>query len=151
MTAWPKNGRGVGRRGRRDCIEKMAGRFEGFEMKQIPTIRQRRVAELVREELAEIIEFEVEDPRLRGITVTDVEMTGDLRLAKVYFTIMGGEEEYEEAFLALGKARGFLRTTLAERVRLRYVPALEFYRDDLLEQARRIDELLEKLHSEPSP
>ncbi len=118
-------------------------------MKHMPTIRQRRVAELVREELAQILEFEVEDPRLRGITVTDVEMTGDLRMAKVYFTMIGGEEEYEEAFLALDRARGFLRTTLAARVRLRYVPALEFYRDDLLEQARRIDELLDKLHSEP--
>jgi ribosome-binding factor A len=117
-------------------------------MKRLPTIRQRRVAELVREELAQILEFEVEDPRLRGITVTDVEMTGDLRLAKVYFTTIGGEEEYEETFVALEKARGFLRTTLAARVRLRYVPDLEFFRDDLLDQARRIDELIEKIHRE---
>ncbi len=118
-------------------------------MKSLPTIRQRRVAELVREELAQILEFEVEDPRLSGITVTDVEMTGDLRLAKVYFTMIGdGDEEYEEAFTALEKARGFLRTTLAARVRLRYVPALEFYKDDLLEHARRIDEILEKIHHE---
>ncbi len=121
---------------------------EVTEMKNPPTIRQRRVAELVKEELAVLLELEVADPRLQFVNVTAVEITPDLRLAKVYVTTLDEEEEYPEVLAALEHARGFLRSSLASRIRLRRVPDLAFYVDDVLSKARRIDALLEQIRKE---
>ncbi len=117
-------------------------------MKNPPTIRQRRVAELLKEELAVLLELEVADPRLQFVNVTAVEVTPDLRLAKVYVTTLDEEESYPEVLEALDHARGFLRSSLAERIRLRRVPDLAFYVDDVLSRARRIDALLEQIQRE---
>ncbi len=117
-------------------------------MKNPPTIRQRRVAELLKEELAVLLELEVADPRLQFVNVTAVEVTPDLRLAKVYVTTLDEEESYPEVLEALDHARGFLRSSLAERIRLRRVPDLAFFVDDVLSRARRIDALLEQIQRE---
>ncbi len=117
-------------------------------MKNPPTIRQRRVAELLKEELAVLLELEVADPRLQFVNVTAVEVTPDLRWAKVYVTTLDEEESYPEVLEALDHARGFLRSSLAERIRLRRVPDLAFYVDDVLSRARRIDALLEQIQRE---
>ncbi len=117
-------------------------------MKNPPTIRQRRVAELLKEELAVLLELEVADPRLQFVNVTAVEVTPDLRLAKVYVTTLDEEETYPDVLEALDHARGFLRSSLAERIRLRRMPDLAFYVDDVLSKARRIDDLLEQIQHE---
>ena len=106
------------------------------------TRRQRRVAELVHRELGLLLMREVRDPRLADVTITEVRMTPDLLIARVYFTVLGGDEEARDALTALERANGFLRSSLANRVRLRSAPELAFELDNSAAYAQRIDELL---------
>jgi ribosome-binding factor A len=111
----------------------------------MPTRRQRRVAELVHRELSLLLLHEVRDPRLADVTVTALEVTPDLLIARVYFTVLGDQDEQQAALQALEHARGFLRTELAARVELRFVPDLEFRPDESLAYAQRIEELLDEI------
>jgi ribosome-binding factor A len=111
----------------------------------MPTRRQRRVAELVHRELSLLLLHEVRDPRLADVTITALEVTPDLLIARVYFTVLGDQEEKKAALEALEHARGFLRTELAARVELRFVPDLEFRPDESLAYAQRIEELLDEI------
>lgn len=111
----------------------------------MPTRRQRRVSELVHRELSSLLMFQARDPRLAEVTITAVEVTPDLLLARAHFTVLGGDAEEEEAQQALARASGFLRSELARRVRLRFVPELSFSLDKSAKYARRIDELLEQI------
>ena len=88
----------------------------------------------------------MEDPRLAGVTITAVKMTGDLQLASVYFRLYGGDEKAELAAKAgLERASGFLRRRVAESVEMRRVPNLRFFFDESVERGSRIEELLSKL------
>ena len=88
---------------------------------------------------------EVRDPRLAGITLTEVRVTPDLQIARVYYTVLGDAEEAKAAAVALQSAGGYLRTQLAAQVRLRLVPELVFQLDQSAEHGRRIDELLAQI------
>ncbi len=109
------------------------------------TRRQRRVSELIHRELGLLLLRQVRDPRLSGVTITSVEVTPDLLLARVRFSVLGEPEEEEEAMAAFQHAGGFLRTQLAARVQLRSAPELVFSVDKSTAYARRIDELLEQV------
>jgi ribosome-binding factor A len=109
------------------------------------TRRQRRVSELIHRELSLLLMREVRDPRLSDVTVTGVEITPDLLIAHVYFTVMGDADQGKQALAALEHAGGFLRTQLAGQVRLRFVPELIFDLDQSAEYGRRIDELLDQV------
>ena len=109
------------------------------------TRRQRRVSELIHRELSLLLLHEVRDPRLAGVTLTEVDVTPDLMIARIYLTVMGEEEARVQALKGLDHAKGFLRSQLASRVELRYVPELEFKLDKSADYARRIDELLDRL------
>ena len=111
----------------------------------MPTRRQRRVSELIHRELSLLLMRQVRDPRLAGVTITAVEITPDLQLARVYFSVLGEPEEEAEALAAFQHAGGFLRTELAARIQLRFVPELIFAVDKTSANARRIDELLEQV------
>lgn len=115
------------------------------------TRRQRRVAELIHRELSQLLMREVRDPRLSNVTITEVRVTPDLLLARVYFSVLGDAEAGEKALTALERAGGYLRTQLAERVSLRFAPELEFRLDTSAEYGRRIDELLDQIATENSP
>ena len=104
--------------------------------------RQRQVSELILEELSQVLENEVGDPRLAMVTITRVETTSDLRHSRVYFSTLGERKEREEALVALGGARGFLRSRLARGVSLQYVPEISFHLDDSLLYGQHIQELL---------
>lgn len=126
----------------------------------MPTRRQRRVSELVHRELSMLLMLEARDPRLSAITITGVEVTPDLLLARIHFTALGDADEEQQALTALEHANGYLRTELARRVRLRAIPELAFYVDRSAAHGRRIDELLAQLNedggadddgSEPAP
>jgi ribosome-binding factor A len=93
---------------------------------------------------------EARDPRLAHVTITAVDVTPDLLRARIHFTVMGGADEQDEAVLALEHAAGFLRSELASRVRLRFVPELVFEVDRSSEHGRRIDELLDQLAMDDS-
>lgn len=111
----------------------------------MPTRRQRRVSELVHRELSLLLMLEARDPRLVGVTITGVDVTPDLLLARVYFSVLGEEDEEKEALAGLKHAGGFLRSQLAGRVRLRSVPELAFVADKSAAYGQRIDELLQQV------
>ncbi len=112
------------------------------------TTYQYKVADLIQRVLSTVLQRESRDPRLVGVTITDVEVSQDLMHANIYYTHLGDLSETEEIQRALEKAAGFLRTELARRTRLRRVPELRFKYDDTLLRAKRIDELLEQISRE---
>lgn len=107
-------------------------------------IRPARVASVVREVVAYAITFEMKDPRITGVTVSDVEVTGDLREARV-FVHVHDPERVEGALKALRKGAGWLRRKVGERVRLRHTPRLDFRFDRSLDYGARIEERLREL------
>lgn len=104
--------------------------------------RPERLAETLREEIGEIVGYELSDPRLIAVTVTEVSVSDDMRDAKVYVTVDGSEAEIRSAMAALHKASGFVRQQLTLNLDLRHAPHLHFMRDTAGERAARIDELL---------
>src|SRR5947207_6316512 len=105
--------------------------------------RPERVADIIREEITQIVGYELEDPRLTMVTVTDVRVADDLRDASVYITVAGDEQEHDRALEALRHAAPFVRKQLGFALNLRHTPALHFVRDTVEEQAKRVDVLLE--------
>lgn len=112
------------------------------------TRRQRRVAELIHRELSLLLMREARDPRLAGVTVTEVRVSPDLMVARIYFTVLGEPDQDKEALAALDRAKGYLRTQLAGQVRLRSVPELIFELDTSAAYGQRIDELLAQIAEE---
>ena len=106
--------------------------------------RIKRVNNLLQEELARLIRFELKDPRVAEVTVTGVETTPDLKYATVYVRTLGGEEGVAEAIRGLESAEGYLRKVLGRELRLRRIPELSFREDDSLEHAIRIEALLDE-------
>jgi len=105
--------------------------------------RPERIAETLREEIAQIVGYELDDPRLTSVTVTDVRIADDLRDASVYVTVAGDEEEHLSALRALEHAAPYVRKQLGFVLNLRHTPALHFVRDTVEEKAVRVDALLE--------
>ncbi len=113
--------------------------------------RQRRVAQQIHRELGQLLMREARDPRLSEVTITEVRVTPDLLLARIYFSVLGDAEAESEALAAMERAGGFLRTQLAERLSLRFVPELAFQLDKSAEYGRRIEELLDQIAAEETP
>lgn len=112
------------------------------------TRRQKRVSELLKEELGILLLREAQDPRLAGVTVTDVQISPDLGHARVYISLIGDEEEKHEALEALNHASGFLRHQIGDRLELRHVPRLAFHFDASLERGQRILNILHQIEEE---
>lgn len=110
--------------------------------------RLERVNQLLKEEISELLQRELKDPRLGFVTVTEVEVSKDLRTAKVFVSILGPEEEWRATLEALEGARGFIRGWLVRRLRLRVVPQLSFRPDRSMAHAAHILELLTELGQE---
>ncbi|MGH7986422.1 MAG: 30S ribosome-binding factor RbfA [Candidatus Binataceae bacterium] len=109
--------------------------------------RPERVAELILRELSLMLLRDLKDPRLRGITITSVRMSDDLRLARVYFSHLSGTAHAPEAIAGFHSAAGFIRRQVGRALGLRYTPELEFQFDPGLEKAARIDALLRESRS----
>lgn len=107
--------------------------------------RPEKFAEALREEIAEVVGFELNDPRVTSVTVTEVVVAGDLRDAKVYVFILGTDQEVNEALKTLRNASGFVRQQVAMNLNLRHAPHLHFVRDTAEENASRIGEILDDL------
>jgi ribosome-binding factor A len=111
--------------------------------------RPRRVAELIRRELAMLIPRELDDPHAHDITLTGAEVSPDLASARVYFSLLAGAAEANQVAKSLNHAAGFLRHALRGRVALkRGVPQLRFVFDESLERGARIDRLIEQALAE---
>lgn len=116
-----------------------------------PGVRAKRVAEGVREELASLVAREVKDPRAAGAVVTRVEMTGDLRSAKVWVRLLEATEDADrrrELVDALSRAAGMLRREVTHRLGLRHAPTLRFLYDEGVERSTRVEELLAEIERE---
>jgi ribosome-binding factor A len=113
-------------------------------------MRIQRIADRIREELSEMMLQEVQDPRLVGISITDVTIDRELAFAEVYVSAIEGSERAEEILEGLRHASGFLRSELARRVELRTFPKLRFHWDPTPERAEQIEKLLDSLQAEAS-
>jgi ribosome-binding factor A len=111
--------------------------------------RLERVNQLVKEEISTLLHRELKDPRLGFVTVTEVDVTPDLRTAKVYVSVLGPEAQWVSSLAALASARGFIRNWLRRHLDLRAVPELHFRPDRSMEYAARMQVLLAGLP--PSP
>jgi len=107
--------------------------------------RPERLAETLREEIAEVVGFELDDPRIEMVTVTDVVVTEDLRDAKVYVLVNGSEDEVKNAMKALQHAAVFVRQQVAMNLSMRFAPHLFFVRDTAEENAARVSSILSDL------
>ncbi len=107
--------------------------------------RPERLAETLRAEITEIVGYELNDPRLIAVTVTDVRASDNLREAKIFVVVQGDEKETKEALKALQNAATFVRQQVALNLDLRHAPILNFVRDTVEENAIRVDELLKDL------
>ncbi len=107
--------------------------------------RPERLAEALKIEIAEVVGFELDDPRVQSATVTDVKVADDLRDAKVYVLVNGTELEINKAFKALQSAATFVRQQVALNLDLRHAPLLHFVRDTAEENAARVNELLDAI------
>jgi ribosome-binding factor A len=110
--------------------------------------RPERVADIIREEISQIVGYELEDPRLTIVTVTDVRLSENLRDARVYVTISGDEVEHRNALNALQKAAPYVRKQLGLSLNLPRTPEIHFVRDLVEEKGERVDELLRELEKE---
>jgi ribosome-binding factor A len=111
--------------------------------------RTERVQDLLRAELSDLLRREVQDPRVGLATVTDVNVSPDLRHAVVRVSVLGEDAQREEAIKAIRHAKGFLRSQLAQRMTTRVVPDLVFELDRGAEHSQRITDLLESLNDDP--
>lgn len=108
--------------------------------------RPERIAEQLREEVTEIVGYELEDPRLIAVTVTDVRVSDNKRDAKIYVTVEGDENEIRAAMRALHNAESFVRRQIALNLDLHHAPHIHFIRDTIEEKAGRIDRILGALN-----
>ncbi|MDD2752515.1 MAG: 30S ribosome-binding factor RbfA [Candidatus Omnitrophica bacterium] len=107
--------------------------------------RNEKVAEAIRKEVSTIIHDELKDPRLGFITITNVEVTADLRYAKIFFSVLGNDDDYAKTKKALDSGLGFIRKLIGERIQLRFVPELSFREDRSSEYSVRIQKVLDEI------
>jgi ribosome-binding factor A len=109
------------------------------------SIKIERINNILKKEISYIIANEVRDKSINFVTITAVATTNDLSFAKVYFTTFDNKEEIS---LALKKAKGFIRSNLANRVEIRHIPELEFIYDDSIEYGKKIEDKISEIHKE---
>lgn len=114
-------------------------------------MRLQRIADRIRQELSEMVVRELADPRLSGISITDVKVDRELAFADIYVSAVEGHERAKEVLAGLEHASGFLRRALAERVDLRVFPRLRYHWDPTPERADHIEKLLAELRGEEKP
>ncbi len=111
--------------------------------------RTDRLNSLLREVISDVIRLDLKNPHVSDlITVTGVEITKDLRQAKVYISVIGTNIDKQETMIALDRSAGFIASNASKKVRMRYFPSLHFVLDDGVNHQMRIEELLKKIHDE---
>jgi ribosome-binding factor A len=110
--------------------------------------RQEKVTKALHKEISSIIHDELKDPRLGFITVTKVELSKDLRFAKVFFSVLGKEQDYKNTQKALDSAAGFIKKLVCERIDLRFAPEIIFREDHSTEYSVKIEEILNQIKEE---
>lgn len=114
----------------------------------VSKLRKQRIADRIREELSEMLILEVSDPRLKGVSITDVTVDRELAYAEIYFSAIEGFQRSDEILNGLEHAQGYLRRELSHRIELRTFPRLRFHWDPTFEKAEKIERLIASLHPE---
>lgn len=109
------------------------------------TLKQERMDQILKKEISRILQFELKNPKLGFVTVTDVECTRDMSQAKVYVSFLGRQERNDAGMKVLRSAKGFIRSTLAKNIKARKMPDLIFVQDTSLEQGRKIEGIISNL------
>lgn len=112
------------------------------------SVRVEKIQELIKQEASEIIMRELKDPRIGFVTVTEVDVSSDLRNAKLYVSILGSDKQIEDTWKGLNSSLGFIRRELAHRIRLKFIPEIKFLMDTSLEYSAHIQELLIKVQKD---
>lgn len=107
--------------------------------------RRERIEEAIKKEVSIILQEDLKDPRLGFTTITDVQLTADYMYAKVFFSVLGKDEDYKRTKEALKSALGFIRRLIAQRIKLRCVPEISFREDRSGEYSIRIQEVLDQI------
>ncbi len=110
------------------------------------SVKVERLNQIILKEVTEIIQFELKDPAIGFITITDVQVTNDYSYAKIYVSFLGKKERNEAGMKALQRSKGFIRSELAKKMSMRKVPELLFKLDETLERSRKIDAILKKIN-----
>jgi ribosome-binding factor A len=109
----------------------------------LPYKRSQRVSDLLRKEIADIIIYRLKDPRIGFITVTGVDVTDDIKIARVYVSVFH-DEERKTTLGILNTAKSFIRSELSKRLRMKFIPSIEFKLDTSIEYGNRIEKLLKE-------
>lgn len=112
------------------------------------SLRPNRVGEQMKKELSDIIGRKIKDPRIGFVTVTDVQVTGDLQQAKVFISVLGDEEQRQNTLKGLAKAKGFIRSEIGQRIRLRKTPEILFEFDESIDYGNRIETILHEINKQ---
>ncbi|MEA3306011.1 MAG: 30S ribosome-binding factor RbfA [Candidatus Omnitrophota bacterium] len=110
--------------------------------------RPQKVASAIRREVSSIIQKELRDPRIGFTTVTRIEITPDLRCAKIYYSVFGNDKKKKSTQVALNNASGFVRGLIGDRLKLRFAPDIIFKMDKSAEYTERVNKILDKIHKE---
>ncbi len=111
-------------------------------------LRVEKLQELIKQEISKMLLSDLKDPRIGFVTVTHVSVTGDLRDAKVFVSIMGNDEKVKESWAGLQSCLGFIRREIGKRIRLRFTPTIEFALDTSLDYSEKIQKLLLQVEKE---
>jgi ribosome-binding factor A len=110
--------------------------------------RSTRVADAIRNELAILLLQKVRDPKISNVTISRIDVTDDLKYARIYYTVLGEGKVIHEAEAGLQRARGFMRSHLAKTLNMRYTPELQFQYDKTAENVEKIEKLFQEISSE---
>lgn len=110
--------------------------------------RQKRVGELVREEIARIIQTDLKDPRIGFTSVMAVRMSPDLRYANVYVSLLGSDSEKKSSLVGLQRSTGWIRREIGKRLRLRFTPEIRFFEDTSLDDVFHLEEVFKQIHED---
>jgi ribosome-binding factor A len=108
--------------------------------------RAERIGDLIKKEISRIIQHELKDPGIGFVTITGVELSDDLKHAKIFYSVLGDEEAKKESSSALRRACGFVQHEIGRKLRLKYTPEICFLFDSSVEYGARIEMLIEKIH-----
>jgi ribosome-binding factor A len=111
-------------------------------------MRSERVEGQLKKEISKILLEDLKDPRIGFVTITRIDLTGDLRYARIYFSILGDDKAKEEGLKGIKSAMGFIRKLIAERMKLRYVTELYFKLDNSLEYSINLEKTFERIKNE---
>lgn len=110
------------------------------------SVKQKRLEGIIRRNISDIVQFQLKDPSVGFVTITDVEVSNDHSYAKVYCSFLGKQPRNDAGLAALNRAKGYIRTELSKRLDIRRTPELIFVQDTSLEKGKQIDDILNEIH-----